>query len=177
MQLRSSGGSASRSPSSTGVGAVVGEDVVAAVLDAGRERVELVEHRRTAGRDAGAARGRRRVGGAGEGEEVGALVRVEQQGAGERVEHLLGDLDVAGLLEPGVPGDADAGELGDLLAAQARRAPAAAAGRPTCSGVSALAAAAQEGGELARAGAAAWSGRAAGPSRSAAGRRLGPSWS
>ena len=52
--------------------------------------------------------------------------------ARERVEHLRRDLDVAGLLEPGVPGHSDRGELRDLLAAQPRRAAAAAraAGRP-----------------------------------------------
>ncbi|MGX1120753.1 hypothetical protein RKD37_006116 [Streptomyces ambofaciens] len=81
-------------------------------------------------------------------EEVGALGGVEQQGAGEGVEDLHGDLDVPGLLQPGVPGDADGRELGDLLAPQPRGPAPASAGQPDLLGRDALAAAAQEGGEF-----------------------------
>ncbi len=95
-----------------------------------------------------ARRGGRGVDGSGQPEEVGALAGVEHQGAGQRVEDLFGDLDVAGLFEPGVPGDADGGELRDLLAAQARRAPATAAGQSDLLRRDALTAVAQEGGEL-----------------------------
>ena len=58
-----------------------------------------------------------------------ALGGVEAQDAGERVEHLRRRLDVAALLEPRVPGQPDPGELGDLLAPQARRAPPAVRGK------------------------------------------------
>ncbi len=46
-------------------------------------------------------------------------VVVEAQRAGERVEHLLGRMRVAALLEPDVVVDADAGEQRELLAPQA----------------------------------------------------------
>lgn len=58
-------------------------------------------------------------------EEVGALADVELEHAGEGIEDLGRRLDVSSLLEPRVPGEADPGELGDLLAAQARCAAAA----------------------------------------------------
>lgn len=52
---------------------------------------------------------------------MGAFDIVQQQHPSHRVEDFFGDLDVAALLQPGVPGHADPGEDGDLLAAQARR--------------------------------------------------------
>jgi hypothetical protein len=130
------------------VGAVVGEDVVPAVLQARRVGLQLLQHRpqrRGERRAVGAGRG---VDGPGQLEEVGPLGGVEQQRAGEGVEDLHGDMDVAGLLQPGVPGDADRGELGDLLAPQARGAAPRPAGQSHPLGRDALAAAAQEGGEL-----------------------------
>ncbi len=73
----------------------------------------------------------------GEPEQVLALVRIEQQRPRDRVQHLRRGVDVAALLQPGVPGDADAGERGDLLAAQAgRTAPGGrAAGRPAAGAI------------------------------------------
>ncbi len=50
--------------------------------------------------------------------EVPVLVGVQQQCPRERVDHLFRRRNVSGLLEPGVPGDTDAGELGDLFASQ-----------------------------------------------------------
>jgi hypothetical protein len=82
---------------------------------------------------------------------VGALVRVEQQRAGDGVEDASRDLDVPGLLEPRVPRDPDRGEVRHLLAAQAGRAAARSARQAHALGGDALAAAAQEGGQLAAA--------------------------
>lgn len=81
-------------------------------------------------------------------EEVRALARVQLERAGEGVQDLHGDLDVPGLLQPGVPGDADRGELGDLLPAQAGVRQPAAAGQADLFGGDVLAPVAQEGGEL-----------------------------
>ena len=92
------------------------------LLDLGRQRAFIAE----------AAGGRARD--VGEPEQVGALHLVEHQRARHRVQHLDARVDRAALLQPGVPGDAHAGELRDLLAAQAgvrRRWPG---GRPTSSG-------------------------------------------
>ena len=60
---------------------------------------------------------------------------VELERAGERFEHAFGDAAQVAALEPGVVGDADAGEHGDLLAAQSGNAPRAVGGEPTWSGV------------------------------------------
>ncbi|GDY65824.1 hypothetical protein SAV14893_052170 [Streptomyces avermitilis] len=116
------------------VGPVVGEDVVPAVLDARRNRLQLFQQGTLGVGDRRAVRAGLGVGRAGQVEQVGALAGVEEQGAGQRVEHLHRDLDVPGLFQPGVPGDADRGELRDLLPAQTRGAPPTAPGRPTCSG-------------------------------------------
>jgi hypothetical protein len=64
---------------------------------------------------------------------MGALGGVQQQYPGDRVEDLLGHLDVASLFQPCVPGHSDARQHGDLLAPQARRAPSAAV-RHACLG-------------------------------------------
>jgi hypothetical protein len=53
-------------------------------------------------------------------EEVGAFGWFQLESAGDRGQNLGRDPDVPTLLEPGVPGEADSGEVGDLLAAQAR---------------------------------------------------------
>lgn len=50
--------------------------------------------------------------------EVVALGGIQNQRTGHRVEHLGADVDRPPLLQPRVPGDADTGQLGDLLAAQ-----------------------------------------------------------
>jgi hypothetical protein len=62
---------------------------------------------------------------AGQAPEVPALVGGQLQRAGQGVDHLLRGRDAPALLQPRVPGQADPGDLGDLLAAQAGR-PAAA---------------------------------------------------
>ena len=62
---------------------------------------------------------------AGEQEHHLAAGVVQLQGARQPLQHLLGGRTAAALLEPGVPGDADGGARGHLLAPQARRAPAA----------------------------------------------------
>ena len=69
--------------------------------------------------------GRDRVGGAGEVEQVGALGLVELQRAGQPFEHELGDAADVAALQALVVLDADTGQRGDLLAAQARHAPLA----------------------------------------------------
>jgi hypothetical protein len=90
-------------------------------------RRELLDERHELGRRAvGAAARRQRQLDACEVEEVRALAGVEPERARECVEHLRRRLDVAPLLEPRVPREAHAGELGELLAPQARRAAAAA---------------------------------------------------
>jgi hypothetical protein len=47
----------------------------------------------------------------------------QAQGPGHRGEYLGAGVDRPTLFEPGVPGDADPGELGDLLAAEPWGAP------------------------------------------------------
>lgn len=64
-----------------------------------------------------------------------ALGAAEPQDPGDRVQHLRRDGDVPALLQPLVPGRADPGEDGDLLAAQARGAAAAAVGQARLGGV------------------------------------------
>jgi hypothetical protein len=68
--------------------------------------------------------------GAGEVQEVGAFGVVELERAGERVGHALGGPVHVPALEAGVVGDADAGQDGDLLAAQSRNATRAVGGQP-----------------------------------------------
>jgi hypothetical protein len=102
---------------------VGGEDVAAAVahVGGGADRVDDPLH---AGADPLLARGSaaagRRAGGSGEVEEVSALCLIEAKGLGERFENTVGDADQIAALDPRVVLDADAGELGDLAAAQAR---------------------------------------------------------
>ncbi len=83
-----------------------------------------------------ARRGRRRRPMLHEREQILALVGRHAQRARDALEHVGRNLNVAPLLEPGVPGDADAGQGRDVLAAQA---PACGGdwcpGRPTCVGV------------------------------------------
>ncbi len=65
----------------------------------------------------------------GEPEQVVALVGGEHQRPGQRGQHLPRRVRAAGLLQPDVVVDRHAGQLGHLLAAQPRRAPAPAPGR------------------------------------------------
>ena len=69
------------------------------------------------------------VRGAGQVEQVGAFGFVELQGTGDGFEDAVGDTGEVAALEPGVVVDADPGEHGDLLAAQARHPPVGAVGR------------------------------------------------
>jgi hypothetical protein len=50
----------------------------------------------------------------GETEEVGALGRLQLESAGDACQDLGRNPDVPALLEPGVPGEADAGEVDDF---------------------------------------------------------------
>ncbi len=60
----------------------------------------------------------------GEYKQMFALRGGQPQTAGDPLQHLAGRRPAAPLFKPGIPGRADAGELGDLFTAQARRAPA-----------------------------------------------------
>ena len=71
-------------------------------------------------------------------------MRVEVEHPGERIDDTRRRGDVAPLLEPRVPGEPDPGQLGDLLAAQTRRAPPPARLQADALGASALSAVAQE---------------------------------
>src|SRR4030095_17019734 len=77
------------------------------------------------------------------------VVRIELQRARDRIEHLRGGVDVASLLEARVPGDAETGELSDLLPAKARSAPATQRTKADLLGPDALSTAAEEGAQLA----------------------------
>ena len=113
-----------------GAAELVGGEVVAAHVAHGRRRGDAVEdplHRRTdalLGRAAPALRGDR-AGGAGEVEQVGALGVVEPQRVGERLQDAVGGAGGVAAFEALVVLDADAGERGDLLAAEPRHAPLA----------------------------------------------------
>ena len=54
-------------------------------------------------------------------EQVDPFVLGQAEGVADALQHLVGDAHLATLLEPGVPGDADAGERGHVLAPQALR--------------------------------------------------------
>ena len=80
---------------------------------------------------------------------MGALGAREVEHESERVQHARRRRDVPSLLKPRVPGQADPGELGDLLAPQSRSASASAAvGESQCMRRGALAEVTQELGEL-----------------------------
>jgi len=76
------------------------------------------------------------------------LVRVEPQRPRDRIQDLRRGVDVAALLEPCVPGDADPGELGDLLPAEPRRAASSRRSQSDLLRSDALAATPEERGEL-----------------------------
>ena len=90
-------------------------------------------------------RGRRRAG-TGGARSVASSRSVRR----DRVEHLDARVDRAALLQPGVPGDADPGELGELLAPQAGGAAAGARRQADVLRADPLPAGAQERGELGR---------------------------
>jgi hypothetical protein len=107
---------------------IEGEHVVAAGVNGRRDLLEAVEHVLD-GRvklNGHTRRGDRRY--VGEVVQVLAFGVVEAQGTGDRLEHLHARVDGPALLEPGVPGHADAGELRKLFATQTGGA-AAQAGR------------------------------------------------
>ncbi len=107
------------------LGGVVGhQDVVPAVEQGRRQRVERADdladgvrhrHARALGTQ------RRRLG---QPVQVFPFRPVQPERAGHRVEHLGAGVDLAALLQPGVPGDADASQQSHFLAPQARRAAA-----------------------------------------------------
>jgi hypothetical protein len=102
---------------------VGGEDVEAVVTHEGGRAGDGVEDVLHAGTDAlpgrgPAPRGGGRLRGAGEVQQVRAFGGVELQSAGQRLQHGFGDALHVAALQPGVVGDAHAGEDGDLLATQ-----------------------------------------------------------
>ena len=127
------------------------DQVETGVEDARREGLELVDQRLHGRAELRALVGDGRRCHAGEREQVRALVPVELQRSRDRVEHLGGRIDVAALLEPRVPRDADTCELCDLLATQARGAPSPRQPQPDVLGPDTLAPAAEERPELAAA--------------------------
>ena len=116
---------------------VEGEHVHPPPEDERGDRRPALEQPQHSGRTrSGRSRGRAQAGGRTRERRADARgVVVERQRAGERVEHLLGRMGVAALLEPDVVVDADAGEQRQLLAPQARHPAAAEVGSPTSSGV------------------------------------------
>jgi hypothetical protein len=123
---------------------VPGQQVEAPVVDRGGQRIEAVQDDLDLGVEVAARVRGGDVRHVPQPVEVLLLGRVQPQRTRDGVEHLHAGVDGPALLEPRVPGDADPGELGDLLAAQPGRA-SAGPGRQT--GVArrdALAAAAQE---------------------------------
>ena len=102
------------------------------------------------GGDLAARPGGRRRGLAGHPEQVVAFVGGEHQGPGQRGQHLARGVRAAGLLQPDVVVDRQAGQLGHFLTAQPRGAPPCRvrAGRPTWRGLQPGAAGAQEGRQL-----------------------------
>ena len=132
---------------------VPGEQVEPLVEHAGGQGHQRVQDLLDVGRDLLAAAAVRpggpgRVRDVGQPEKVLPLGRVEQQGARHRAEHLGAGVDLAALLQPRVPGHPDAGQLRDLLPAQAGGAAPDAGREPGLLGADPLAPAAQEGGEF-----------------------------
>ncbi len=132
-----------------GVGGVPGQQVEALVDDAGRKGGQPVEDLLDLGDGKQVRLGRRRsLRCLREPVEVLPLRLVEPERAGHRVEDLAAGVDRAALLEPGVPRDADARELGHLLTAQPGGAAPEPGGKAGILRRYALPAAAQERGEL-----------------------------
>jgi hypothetical protein len=62
----------------------------------------------------------------GETKEMGAFSGLELESTGDGCQHLGRNPNIAALLEPGIPGQADTGEVSDFLPTEARGAAAAA---------------------------------------------------
>lgn len=116
--MRCFSGSREKSRTSAAAGAFQGQNVPAPALHDGRCGAQVVQEALKLRLNllAAAAPGAG-TGLAGELEEIAALVVVQMQYPGEDVQDGCGRLHTA-LFEPGVVVGADAGELGDLLAAQ-----------------------------------------------------------
>ncbi len=130
------------------VAPVEGQDLPASVLHRGGERVELADQAVQERRDVRDFRLTGRPGRSGQGEQVAAFRGIQQQRVRDRLQHLRGRADGTSLFEPGVPGHPDRGQLGDLLAAQSRRAPPVGDADPDLVRADPFPAAAQERGEL-----------------------------
>ena len=99
---------------------VAGQDVQTAAGDQGGDVAQGIQHLVQA--RSHALRRRHpvlRVAGSGEGEQVAALDVVEAQGAGDGVQHRVGDVGVSAALEADVVVHAHPGQLRDLLPPQA----------------------------------------------------------
>ena len=132
---------------------VPGHDVAGRADHEGGRRIERVEHRRHGRRDLCRER---HLGGAehlvaalhAEVEEMAALVVVESHGVGQGQQHRRRRVQIASLLETHEVVDTDAGQGGDLLAPQPRRAAPTGVGQPDISGRGLLTARPQVGAEL-----------------------------
>jgi hypothetical protein len=126
-----------------GGGAVPGHHVPEGGLDDGRAVPQRVQHALQARTDA-FVRCVARLGRAAQtqDEQMLALGVGQQERGGEAFQHLGRSRAASALFQPGVPGGADVGALGDLFAAQARR--AAAPGKAEAGRIQPRAAAAQE---------------------------------
>jgi hypothetical protein len=118
-----------------GIGGVV-PDRVEEALQVRRHRRHLI----------GRGRGQRSE--AGQSQHVAVLGNAEAQRAADGVEHLAGRIDIAALLQPGVPGDAHPGQIGDFLAAKPHRATAPGGRQTEVRADQTFAAGAQEGAEF-----------------------------
>ena len=124
---------------------VEGQVVPAAADDVGRVRTEVLDQPPDGRR--GALRrwlARRDLLTTSEQDQVRSLGRSQSQRPGDRLEHLERGAHIAALLEPRVPGRADARQVRDLLAAQARGAAAPTARKPDLIGFDTGTAPAQE---------------------------------
>jgi hypothetical protein len=105
------------------------EDVEPAVGQGGRQRVERVDDLDDLRRDGPSLGPGQQRRGLSEPVQVLALGPAEPERPGQRVEHLHARVDLAALLQPRVPGDADARQQRQLLTAQPGRAPPRPAGQ------------------------------------------------
>ncbi len=114
------------------VGPIVGQQVPALVHDVGRVRIQgghqRTQHRSHLGSPRGRLAGQRL---ARQGEQVPPLGRGQQQRAGQRVDDLAADGDVALLLQPRVPGHAHPGQLWERERSSSGSPPTPPASMPT----------------------------------------------
>src|SRR5919198_1926738 len=127
---------------------VAGQHVVAAVEQQRRQRLQRVEDLPQRRGHGGGRRLRGHGRDAGEAVQVLQLGLVQPQRASDRVQHLHAGADRPALLQPGVPGHPDPGDLGDLLAAEPRGAPAQPGRQAHLGGADARPPGAQERGQL-----------------------------